>query len=349
MSTNECVSDSITAEVIAITIVSITLVIVLIIGIITVKNLMKDKKMNCLLKWLFYINLSSGCIILITQISFVSFCFIATDNIRDVMVFFMAIISFVCIPLQPLCILGTLLVRLHITFKDSIYKMSNMLRNTFILLYIWVVLIHLATIIAAFIYILLPPHGVTLNGYFIFLMFWLLGSFSYLLLAIWTVYIFCNNLLKLATSVVVSSQHKLIHITSKYIFLFSIATLTTLLQIILGGLGNYVVGNYIDTTLPHETVHIAAGIDCCVNIICLYLQYSFASNIYDKYCFKMDCCCEKMITKMMGKTMVKSMSEIREKNYKIVHTYENEDDEDSGKEKIGSHALDGDQNEISTK
>merc|ERR1712130_852075 len=41
------------------------------------------------------------------------------------------------------------------------------------------------------------------------------------------------------------------------------------------------------------------GIDCCVNVVALYLQYSFAAEKYDKYCGNLACCCEWIITRDM--------------------------------------------------
>merc|ERR1712232_225488 len=61
-------------------------------------------------------------------------------------------------------------------------------------------------------------------------------------------------------------------------------------------------------------------IDSCVNIICLYLQYSFASDVYNKYCLGLDCCYKKLITR----SMTKSVSSMMENKYGTVDGMRNE-------------------------
>ena len=59
---------------------------------------------------------------------------------------------------------------------------------------------------------------------------------------------------------------------------------------------------------------VMAGIDNCINVICLYLQYSFASPHYDQFCFSLDVCCNKLMTR----NMLRSISKMKRENLEKV-------------------------------
>ena len=52
---------------------------------------------------------------------------------------------------------------------------------------------------------------------------------------------------------------------------------------------------------------VVDALDMATNIVCLYLQYTFANKAFRTYCTKVDVCCHRMMTRNM-KARVKSVS-----------------------------------------
>ena len=107
----------------------------------------------------------------------------------------------------------------------------------------------------------------------------------YLIGAAIAVYIFSTKILSVASTATTTinvlklneRQKKMVQMASKYVGLFLIALLSNVISIIV----------HLLTTkqlLPPQIPGIVYGIDCCVNIICMTLQFSFASDVYIKYC-----------------------------------------------------------------
>merc|ERR1712129_154396 len=82
------------------------------------------------------------------------------------------------------------------------------------------------------------------------------------------------------------SQHKFVKLTSKYLSLFVIAMLSSIVTWVLVGVFYYIGGIFM-------------GLDVCVNIVCLYLQHSSAQKHYAKHCSRLDVCCIRQIERKM--------------------------------------------------
>merc|ERR1719233_1415998 len=83
-----------------------------------------------------------------------------------------------------------------------------------------------------------------------------------------------------------TEQLKVIEISSKYISLFVVASLSTIIQFAIASL-LHSFGN--DPSL-------FLGVDCVVNLLCLYLQITASSTRYEKCCRGADACCRWVLT-----------------------------------------------------
>ena len=97
------------------------------------------------------------------------------------------------------------------------------------------------------------------------------------------------------------SQRQMVGLTSKYITLFIVASLSS--GILLALFEWYPYGSVVGIT-----------IDQCINILCLYLQYPFATESYGKYCKWIDQCCRGIISKAIRRA-------IADKQTQGDHTY----------------------------
>merc|ERR1712154_127163 len=91
-----------------------------------------------------------------------------------------------------------------------------------------------------------------------------------------------------------SRQEKTLHLAAKYISLFSMASLSSIVSFILHLLpGDYeVIGS------------IAFPIDLCINLFCLHLQFGFADQYYQKWCCCWDSCCTALVHREAKRSIV---------------------------------------------
>ena len=119
------------------------------------------------------------------------------------------------------------------------------------------------------------------------------------LLCMWAVYEFCHRLLITAkirsnwsrTKGLDQKQRELIAVVSKYITLFLVASSSTLINF-----GVFSIFNYHGLDPG-----VLTGVDCIVNILCLFFHYSFAEKYYYRYCRRIDICCRLTMTWRLGK------------------------------------------------
>ena len=77
-------------------------------------------------------------------------------------------------------------------------------------------------------------------------------------------------------------QQKILHLSAKYVSLFCVATVSTVLSFGLSLRNLNFVGLFF-------------SIDLCLNLLCLSLQFSFAADWYQKCCCCWDSCCTAMV------------------------------------------------------
>ena len=123
----------------------------------------------------------------------------------------------------------------------------------------------------------------------------------YVFTAIWTVYLFSMNLLDVANlseDVAVAenigiediklnnTQIKLIDAIARYVTLFTIATLTSVITLMVLSANKWWPQN---TSVHGQVWMIIASVDTVLNLICLYLQYNFNIKYYRKCCSCLGC------------------------------------------------------------
>ena len=201
----------------------------------------------------------------------------------------------------------TLVLRLHITFKDSTFRMSTRTIYLFSILLIVCIIAAIVNAIGTGVLNSDSDQTVTIGEYMVsvfYLLYWLLyfvGSTA----AVWY---FVGNLSKLAklrsTSLrdvtvkeddikLDSTQQRMVNLSAKYILLFCVAMLSTVLVIV----GHMSLGFIQHDSGLFVIEYIIWAFDFCLNFICLYLQFSFATEHYHTFCGCLDKICRKMVSK----------------------------------------------------
>ena len=179
--------------------------------------------------------------------------------------------------------LATLVLRLHLTFKGSIYRISSIASFifSFVLLLMFGILIKCAVDI-----FIVEREDWFANIYYIAIAWFIL----YFIVSVVAVFMFIKRLVNLVkalnrTNTAVQChtptvkdieldkrQQELSDLAAKYVMLYLIAVIS---MILMWGMSLSV----------HEMIRPAfLAIDLCINILCLYLQFSFADNHYRGCC-----------------------------------------------------------------
>ena len=267
------------------------LIITLGIELSAIKKFIKLKKMHKTLKSLFH--LSAIC----TIIRCICIIFGGMACICDVITLF-------CYFILLLSLLATLLFRLKYTFQHSSYAISTTKLTIFAILFC---ITSLLFIIALIMYILANIERITttesgISFYVIITMFIaVIALIFYMITGLWAVIEFSKNLLTLTKSQANTvrdinslklneSQRKIIKQVSRYNALFFVAASTSIIVTIALSIA---AGIALERDTDYWVISIMqciSLIDCVVNIISLYLQYSFSTKYYEKYCKCLDKC-----------------------------------------------------------
>ena len=196
-----------------------------------------------------------------------------------------------------LCLLSTLIVRLWLVFKDSIWRMSDRMRSAFITLYTLLLLVTVLNLSALFVRDHHRGHKLDDGkNFFEILLYVSRGAWLlvYAMTSILAVYLFVHNLLLLAAQQTSSSNNVLdaaslnkrqmqrVKQSTKYLSLFLLAMVSTSCIVVLSFAAKLIAA-------------IMWRFDVCLNVLCLYLQFRFANQHYDKFCCKVDGCTRKII------------------------------------------------------
>ena len=203
-----------------------------------------------------------------------------------------------------LSLLATLITRLYHTFEASIYRMSNLQKRVYWIVYITIVIAGIVSFSINISIVTVDPSQtpekhfeLSLAGIFTFVF----AALLYFLTGSWAVYQFTRNLLALARLQAPTmknilsnqrakdvklnaSQQKLINRTSRYVSLFSVAMVVTIilvLTVFLDALGKFYLRRF-------EVALIIGALDVTIHVITLYLQYNFATKYYKKFCKCLD-------------------------------------------------------------
>ena len=292
----------------------ISLIGLMVITVHSIKELPKQKKLDSVFKWFYGVSITFAIICITSTISATISCVDGSSNGADISMALSIPSYFGLI----LVLLATFIARLHYTFKDSSYKVSNKNSIIFIVLYS---ICALSAIIAMVLYIIVlfeetqtdksawtvtrhPLMPITMYFCFNCMIFYISTS-------IWAAKIFVSNLIKVAQLSMDSMQNisqqrltnmngtedtpelqdenvsiqlneqqrKMIDMISKYVSLFSIGTGSSMITVLVMSSGEWM--HWGDTFT--QILFIFLDTDCIMNITCMYLQYKFSKKYYDRY------------------------------------------------------------------
>lgn len=273
--------DQDTSTMIAIDIAAHTVVLAMqiVVGMIALKKMTQRKNLNKLLNFMFIFSLFCACTYTASEI-------IEHVFSDDIPLFIILFCEWMCFGFFFVSLLATLVFRLHITFKESTYRMSSALIIIFSVIMVagslgWIVLS------AVFVYKGMD-HIISFSLGFFLVLLYILGSTL-------AVYFFVERLHKLAqdreTSVkdvhnveqndirLDRMQQRFSDLAAKYMMLFGLAAASTILLNFLSMFVN------IKSGLRSQFW----ALDLFVNLCCLFLQFSFAKDHYKKWCG----CCDR--------------------------------------------------------
>jgi len=238
-------------------------------------------------------------------VSWFSACSHATCNIAGNVLYFMSspdqiyaiYAEYAFFSLFMQVFLATLVLRLYVTFKSSMFKMG---KQTICLFAVTFVILFILSMLVLIGWILVFNFGRDDIG-------WTIANYSdiafvilYVIASFFAVRFFVINLKKLAIMRVESQskatasadaisfdeqQQKLLDLSAKYILLFVVAVLSS---------GFNYVFMYV---VSLEMAGLLVAIDFCINLFCLYLQFAFAGGHYKKCCFCLDARCSAVVSK----------------------------------------------------
>ena len=176
-------------------------------------------------------------------------------------------------------ILATLLLRLYFTFKDSVLEITKAQKWMLIVSYLF-----------GIISVCMEP-CINFKGHG-----FILGVIIYFVLSIYGMVVFSKKMYQVAK---MDKTDELLSTTIKYVSLLCIATLSSWIVFSFMILAHIItLGDDGVISITIQSVRRSmVGIDCVVNIICLYLQYPFNDEYYKKYCACITNCCMYLITR----------------------------------------------------
>lgn len=185
-------------------------------------------------------------------------------------------------------ILITLLIRIYFSFKESVFYLTKCQINICaVLLIIYLINGCVCVVILAF----------ELDIWYRYKTLWVIcfksAAASYFVLSLYGICLFANKIHRLYRlgEVFHSSdndgemdkqQLQLLSTASKYVSLLSFAIFTTLVST----LGYLIICVIFEkqSILEFQIFYMQICIDCAINVMCLYLQFQFATECYIKLC-----------------------------------------------------------------
>ena len=88
-----------------------------------------------------------------------------------------------------------------------------------------------------------------------------------------------------------SRQDKLLFLITRSLILSLIALITTNILVLF----IYIFNNYININIPFYWIYVLWSLDMAINSLCLFLNFSFTTDIYKLFCNKFHNCCQNCI------------------------------------------------------
>jgi len=198
-----------------------------------------------------------------------------------------------------LCIWANLTVRLYVAFQGSIYKLTQREQIGYILTFIYLVLNAFAASICQLLVLvgedLAPPIWVQLLLGVLFMVIFSVSALCAMCAFTEKTFILGKSRTKKQIKVFCEEepiplnemQEKLMDLSSKYISLFLLASLSSFITMFSG---------FYESASDLRVSLFLVPVDCCVNLVCIFLQYNFAVDHYNKFCGPLDRCCKRIMT-----------------------------------------------------
>ena len=300
--------------------------IISLIAIHSFRELRKLIKLHHIIKNLYKTSVLSSSAALL--IAFIQTIICQVDPYDDWVIFIMDSIFYLVAYVTFLSLLATLIFRLYNTFYASTYKLSN--TNIWLFGITYTIDVILFTIsIMEFMYITFAHKGDWIaysnqfgfnGGYFS------IGAIIlYIIIGCYAIFLFVKKLMTIATArdytmkqiSLNEKQKALIKRSTKYVSILSLAMFTSFLVSISWICGTFLWSESEDiNAILDQSMMLLTLIDSIVNVICLYLQFTFSNEYYEKYCQKWIECCwaERLYSNAKATMEWKRRSKEMEKN-----------------------------------
>lgn len=304
----ECHGASFVDEIISIGANVCALIIVTYLGAVTRGHLSSSapsKRMHLSLEILYFVAIFSTWMVMLGFILGISLCPSLGPRFKNNTMRMFCI--FPGMNLLVISVLLTFVVRLYATFDKSAWRVSN---TKICLCVIGIVIEEVNNIAGAVLY------SIGLIGLKQLYTLLLISALIFITICCWTTYRFVRNLMALAkaraetisrndlsnSEDICANQRRLVTLSSKYVTLFIIALVTSVLSFFLVAMCRI----YWDVDTGFIT-----SVDCVTNIVCLYLFQSFAAVHYKRYCSRLDDCCDKEMKDSVRMENIVSLSKRR--------------------------------------
>jgi len=259
------------------------------------KGLINYKKMTQSLKVLFYMACASSLCLTALCISTVSLCLASFQKAALIC----GAVSIFAYAFIFLCIWSNLILRLFVAFQNSAYKITRNERIGYGVVFVFLTLNAFATSLCQF--LMLVGEGLTPSIY-VQLLLGIAFMVVFAVSALCAVCSFMGKLFVLGKARTLSQinafdedqplglnkmQEKLMNLSTKYVSLFLVASLSSFITLFSG---------FYESASGLRISLFLVPTDCAVNLICIYLQYAFVEDKYERYCSKLDWSCKKIMT-----------------------------------------------------
>jgi len=281
---------------------SISLIIVVVFTIMGCRGLYKIKDMPCALKFIFVTASASSVAVTILSVVTIGLCL--SSHRKEALI--TASISTFVYAFLFLCIWANLTVRLFVAFRESVFKISERQYIGYFVTFIFLVLNAFAASVCQLLMLLgeglTPPIWVQFGLGILFMVVFAISALCVVFSFLDKLFILGKARTKRQIKVFCEEdriglnmmQQKLMNLSSKYISLFLMASFSSFITMFSG---------FYESASDLRISLFLVPVDCCVNLICIYLQYEFAVHQYAKCCGKLDRFCKGIMTKIWVKSI----------------------------------------------
>ena len=277
------------------------------------KAVNKSDKLHNLLRWMIITTIIELLLYCISAISIPILCHTINESISMI-----GMTSAMLFYFMMMCdLLATLIIRLWLTFRGSMYQISTA-KHCILMILLPITILVFFMGVGLYLSCIIISNDIQLRIAWVIYLALIAWSF-YIITAIFAVSLFAQNMLKLTklrtstmkdvleitrqNTEINKSQCRLIRDTSRYVSLFTLALLSSFVKMFIPIISNtfpYIFGGkFIYLTL------ISGSIDGVINISCLILQYSFCDRVYHKHCKWVECCWKRIFERNIHKSIEK--------------------------------------------